>query len=128
MMLEQFGCDTIAVLDHQSALRAVAENTVDLMLIDYHLAGGETGEQVARDVRVIRPQIPLIMLTGDSSVPPSAAESVDAVLIKGSSDPGALLELIQKLLPESDIRPRRPMLVADPPPKSTEAEKSHKAS
>lgn len=114
MLLEQFGCETIAVQDHQSALKAVSEDNIDLLLIDYHLAGGETGEDIARDVRVMRPAIPLVMLTGDSKLPDSACECVDAVLIKGISNPGTLLETVQKLLPDAELRPRRPMLVPEP--------------
>lgn len=114
MLLEQFGCDTIAALDHGSALRAVRDNPVDLMVIDYHLAHGESGETVARDVRAMRPQLPLIMLTGDTHLPPSAEGTVDAVLIKGTSNPGALLDWIQKLLPASELKPRRPRLVSEP--------------
>jgi CheY-like chemotaxis protein len=106
-LLEQFGCNTIAVADHQSALQVVSEREVDLLVIDYHLADGETGEDIARDVRVIRPEIPLIMLTGDARLPQSACECVDAVLIKGTSGPRALLELIEQLLPGTELRPRR---------------------
>lgn len=113
MLLEQFGCETIAVEDHQSALRVVSETQVDLLVIDYHLADGHTGEEIARDVRVMRPDIPLIMLTGDARLPQSACDCVDAVLIKGTTNPGALLDLIEKLVPGAVLRPRRPMLVTE---------------
>ncbi len=113
MLLEQFGCETIAVPDHQSALRVVSETPVDLLVIDYHLADGQTGEEIARDVRAMRPDIPLIMLTGDSRLPQSACDCVDAVLIKGAANPTALLDLIEKLVPDAALRPRRPMLIAD---------------
>lgn len=105
-LLELFGCTTIAVPDHHSALRAVTEQHVDLLLIDYHLAAGETGEDIARDVRVMRPDLPLIMLTGDTKVPDSARDSVDAVLLKGASDPKTLLDTIEGLLPGAKLRPR----------------------
>jgi CheY-like chemotaxis protein len=111
-LLQQFGCDTIAVHDYQSALRVVSETPVDLLVIDYHLAGDETGEDIARSVRVMRPSIPLIMLTGDPNLPQSACQSVDAVLIKGNTNPGELLDLIGRLLPEAELRPRRPMLIS----------------
>lgn len=115
MMLEQFGCRALTAPDHQSALRAISEEEVDLVVIDYHLANGETGEEVARDVRVMRPQLPLIMLTGDSRLPQSACDCVDEVIIKGASDPRALFDLIQKLLPDAELRPRRTLLVSGPP-------------
>lgn len=110
LLLEQFGCATVAVQDGQSAMRALSEHPVDVMVIDYHLANGETGDNVARDVRILRPDLPLIMLTGDSNLPASAAESVDAVLFKGATNPGDLLDLVQKLVPAAELRPRRPML------------------
>jgi CheY-like chemotaxis protein len=114
MLLEQFGCNTIAVEDYRSALRVVTErDDVDLLVIDYHLANGETGEDIARDVRNMRPQIPLIMLTGDIRLPESACRSVDAVLIKGVSNPTALLDLIEKLLPNTTILPRHDPIFCD---------------
>jgi CheY-like chemotaxis protein len=113
MLLEQFGCNAIAAEDHLSALRAISENQIDLAIVDYHLARGETGEEIARDIRVMHPDLPLIMLTGDTGVPDSAAAIVDAVVIKGASNPKALLDLIEKLVPEATLRPRRKMLIEE---------------
>ncbi len=113
MLLEQFGCDVVQVQDHQSALRAVTEGGIDLIVIDYHLAAGATGDEIARDVRVMNPRLPLIMLTGDSKLPESASASVDAVLIKGASNPRALLDLIERLVPEAHLKPRRPPVEFD---------------
>lgn len=103
LMLEQFGCETLLAEDHASALRLLTENEVDLLLIDYHLANGRTGEEVAVDARVIRPGIPIIMLTGDSKIPESAQRCVNKVLVKGQSHPRMLLDSIQELLPEAMI-------------------------
>ncbi len=114
MMLEQFGCETISAHDHQSTLRVVTERPVDLIVVDYHLANGETGDAIARDVRVLHPEIPLIMLTGDNHVPDKVPTLVDAVLVKGVTNPGALLDLIEKLVPDATLRPRRPVLVSKP--------------
>lgn len=113
MLLEQFGCKAIAAEDHLSALRAISENQIDLVIVDYHLARGETGEEVARDIRVMHPRLPLIMLTGDNAVPGSATAMVDAVVIKGASNPKALLDLIEKLVPEATLRLRGKMLIQD---------------
>ncbi len=112
-MLEIFGCETIPAHDHQSALHVVTERPVDLILIDYHLAHGETGDAIAHDVRVLRPEIPLIMLTGDSHLPDHVPALVDAVMVKGVTNPGELLDLIQELLPNAELRPRRPMVVSE---------------
>ena len=120
MMLEQFGCRALTALDHRSALQIIAEDAVDLAIIDYHLSNGETGEVVARDVRVMRPRLPIIMLTGDSRLPQSACEAVDEVLIKGAGNPRTLFELIEKLLPTAVLNPRHVMLFGAPPDRSTE--------
>jgi len=45
-------------------------------------------------------------LTGDPQLPRSAAEVVDAVLIKGQSSPAALFDLIERLLPNATLIPR----------------------
>ena len=116
MLLEQFGCVAIKATNHKEALRLATETPVDVAVIDFHLADGETGEEIARDLRVLQPGLPLIMLTGDSRLPQSACDVVDAVLIKGASNPTALLDLIEKLLPDAELRPRRPYLVSDPNP------------
>ena len=115
LLLQQFGCETLTAPDHATALRIAADNTIDLVLIDYHLANGETGEQLALDVRVLKPHIPLVMLTGDVHLPDRACQSVDAVLTKGLSSPNELLEIIQRLVPEAELRPRRAMFIPQPP-------------
>jgi DNA-binding response OmpR family regulator len=113
MMLEQFGCKALIASDHHSALHAVSEEEIDLAIIDYHLADGETGEHVARDLRIVRPGMPIIMLTGDNKLPQSASDVVDEVIIKGAGSPAELLDLIQKLLPNAELRARRTALFGD---------------
>ena len=107
LLLQQFGCETLTAPDHTTAIRIAAENPIDLVLIDYHLANRETGEQVAQDVRVLKPHLPLVMLTGDVHLPDHACQCVDAVLTKGSSSPAELLDIIQRLVPDAQLRPRR---------------------
>ncbi|HEU5401636.1 MAG TPA: response regulator [Terriglobales bacterium] len=118
MLLEQFGCEVVQVQDHHSTLQQVEEDDIDLIVIDYHLADGESGEEIARDVRVMRPKLPLVMLTGDSKLPDSATECVDAVLIKGASNPRALLELIERLVPGTQLKPRHETII-NPQPKAS---------
>lgn len=106
MLLEQFGCHVATVTDSSACLQAAAREIFDLVLLDYHLAEPVTGEDVARDLRVLLPRVPLVMLTGDPRIPQSACDCVDAVLIKGPSGPAELLDVIQRLLPHRSIKPR----------------------
>jgi PAS domain S-box-containing protein len=73
---------------------------LELLLTDYHLAGGETGKQVISLVRAIRgADFKTIMITGDTS---SAARGPDGdeslYLLSKPVDPAALLKLLGKLL------------------------------
>jgi CheY-like chemotaxis protein len=112
LMLEQFGCEVTTVTDSAACLEAVGGGTVDLVMIDYHLGESGNGEDLARVIRGSRPQLPLMMLTGDPKVPDSARESVDVLLIKGACNPTDMLNLIQDLLPQAELRPRgRPRFI-----------------
>lgn len=111
LMLEQFGCTVVAVNDSRACVNALRENCVDLVMIDYHLAETMNGEDLARQIRKDRPELPLIMLTGDPKVPDSARDSVDAVLIKGAGSPKDMLDLIQDLIPDASLRLRREHIV-----------------
>jgi CheY-like chemotaxis protein len=112
--LEQFGCEVVTVADSSACLQAATQEVFDLVLLDYHLAEEVTGEDVARDLRALLPEIPLVMLTGDPRIPQSACDCVDAVLIKGPSGPAELLDTIQRLLPHRPIRPRHQTVLPAP--------------
>jgi hypothetical protein len=51
------------------------------------------------------------------NLPDSARKCVDAVLTKGLSSPAELFDIIQRLLPDAELRPRKPMLIPPPPAK-----------
>ena len=100
-LLEVRGYNVITASDDFLALKAVTEQQVDVAVIDYHMERGANGEQIAKAIRVIYPNLPLLMLTGDPNVPQSARDSVDAFLIKGAEDVTTLLSVIKNLLSEN---------------------------
>jgi two-component system, OmpR family, response regulator len=112
MLLEQFGCEVVAVTNARDCLAAATSDSFDLALLDYHLGEGITGEDVAKDLRVCLPGMKLVMLTGDPKIPKSVSKSVDSVLTKGSSSPEDLLKTIQDLLPDCTLKPRHPLLTS----------------
>jgi len=114
LMLEQFGCHVVAVTDSRSCVNALSETSVDLVLIDYHLAEEMNGEGLARHIRSRQPDLPLILLTGDPKIPDSARDSVDAVLIKGAGSPRDLFKLIEDLVPDAALRARPEQLFPRP--------------
>lgn len=107
MFLEQFGCDVVAVEEAHECLQAATREAFDLAILDYHLAGEVTGEDVARDLRVMSPALNLMILTGDPDIPESSRECVDAIFIKGLGNPIELIDAIRNLLLDFDLKPRR---------------------
>ena len=103
-LLERHGYNVILSTDDSSALKAVTKQQVDLAVIDYHMLEGRNGEEIAKEIRAIHPNLPLLMLTGDPQVPQSAVDSVDACLIKGADPATMLLSVIKKLLSENRSR------------------------
>jgi ActR/RegA family two-component response regulator len=79
-------------------MRIAARRKVAACVLDYHLNNGDTGENVAQDLRAMHPQMPLILLTGEVSIPQSARDSVDQVLIKGSNSISELASTLTLLL------------------------------
>lgn len=119
LMLEQFGCKVVAVNNSRACISALGENPVDLVLIDYHLAEATNGEDLAREIRRDRPELPLVMLTGDPRIPDSVRDCVDAVLIKGAGSPKDLLNLIEDLVPEAGLRARPEQILPGTTPKAS---------
>lgn len=97
-LLKRFGYDALAARDRRSALRAAADTDIDLCITDYHLQNGETGEDIALDLRVIHPQAAMVLLTGDAEIARSVGQSFDAVLIKGECDVPALHDVIARFI------------------------------
>ena len=97
-LLKRFGYDALAAQDHRSALRAAADTDIDLCITDYHLQNGETGENIALDLRVIRPRAAMVLLTGDAEIARLVGHSFDAVLIKDETDVPALHDVIVRFI------------------------------
>jgi len=109
MLLKVEGYEVSAVPSQDEALRfASHDNSIDLLVTDYHLGGGQTGARVIEMLRrlLARP-VPAVLMTGDTS---SAIreQSFDAS-VKVASKPlkaEELLSLVRALLSsEPDRQP-----------------------
>jgi PAS domain S-box-containing protein len=69
MLLKAEGYRVTAAATLQDAIRCAREHAdIDLLISDYHLARGETGTEVIKGVRdVLGPQLPCVLVTGDTS-------------------------------------------------------------
>ncbi|WP_426611168.1 PAS domain S-box protein [Bradyrhizobium sp. McL0616] len=78
-MLSDFGCQVREAGTAQEALKVLDEVAVTILLTDVGLPG-VSGLQLAKDARVRRPDLCLVLATGDSGVGSEAA-LLDAVLV-----------------------------------------------
>jgi len=97
-MLTQMGYDVLIASEPSSALSIFDKVHVDLVLLDYSFPGQISGDELARQLRARRPGLPLIMLSGFPDLPANVVDSVDVLLLKGSSQPSDLLNAIVRLL------------------------------
>ncbi len=96
MLLEREGYDVLTAADGPSGLELFASREVDLVLLDYNMPE-ENGAVVARKMRALRPEVPVIMLSAYFEPPAEAAGFINAYVAKGQN-PRVLLDQISKLI------------------------------
>ena len=83
LLLQHKGYDTIAAYDGATAVRALANNAnIDLVILDYTLPDSNGGE-VGQLMRAIKPNLPIVMLSGLTTRPADVDGAIDAFLTKG---------------------------------------------
>ena len=80
LVLESRGHRVLAVGEVDAALRAVQHEPIGLVILDYFL-DGITGTELARQIRELNPQLPILLLSASCSEPDSM-EYVDGYLSK----------------------------------------------
>lgn len=101
LILEQAGYAVLSATSVSEALQLFHSNPVDLVVTD-HLLGREVGTEMARQMKQAKPSVPIVLLSGTSSVP-EPLQYADAFLSK-TEGPRELLALIQQVLPATDVR------------------------
>jgi PAS domain S-box-containing protein len=97
LILEHAGYTVLSATGVDEALRLFLSNPVDLVVTD-HLLGRQVGTEMAREMKRSKPSVPVIVLSGTSSIPQPLMD-VDAFLSKNEG-PEQLLELVKQLLGE----------------------------
>jgi CheY-like chemotaxis protein len=95
LILEHAGHTVLSTTGVQEALSLFRDNPVDLVVTD-HLLGRHTGTDMAKTMKEAKPSVPIILLSGTSSVPEPLPHA-DAFLSK-TEGPERLLELVQRML------------------------------
>lgn len=98
-LLEKAGYDVITAKSAEEALEIAGRENVDLVLSDY-LMPGTTGAELARRVKVRRPDLPVVLLSGVNEIP-AGADIADAFLSKVEG-PERLCQQIASVLSERE--------------------------
>lgn len=95
MLLEREGYEVLTASDGAAGLKLFAARLVDLVVLDYQMPGFN-GAAVAKKMREIKPEVPVVMLSAHFEPPPETNGLVDAYVTKGEN-PRVLLEQITRL-------------------------------
>ena len=79
--LETFGYTVLTAPNGGKGLELASVHPVDVVVVDY-LMPEMNGQEVAIEMRQLRPQAPIIMLSGVGDIPEQALKSVDAFIAK----------------------------------------------
>ena len=93
LILEGAGYRVLSASTAKAALSTFTSQQVDLAVVDYFLPD-MTGEELCRQMKARKPNVPLILSSGTMPEPPS--DCADYFVLKGSS-PEALLQNIARL-------------------------------
>ncbi|SPF41904.1 Response regulator receiver protein (fragment) [Candidatus Sulfotelmatobacter kueseliae] len=79
--LESFGYTVLTAPSGSRGLELASLESVDVVIVDYFMPE-MNGQEVAIEMRRLRPQAPIIMLSGAADVPEQALKQVDAFIAK----------------------------------------------
>jgi DNA-binding response OmpR family regulator len=80
-VLRENGYELLTASSGSEGLRLVMSQPIDAIVLEYHL-GLIDGAVVAADIKKVKPQLPIVMLTDHLDLPDGALNSVDALVIK----------------------------------------------
>jgi CheY-like chemotaxis protein len=93
-LLSSFGYQVVTAESGAAALRLLGSHNVDLAIVDYNMPQ-MNGLALAREIKQLQPELPILLLTGDN-VLPREFQHVDGVFLKGKA--AGLLHTIVGLL------------------------------
>lgn len=103
LLLESEGYRVIVSESGQEGLEALQSERVDLVILDYWMSG-MNGIEVAERIKIMKPSIPIIILSGFAELPGEAIGLADRWILKGRSTHDlltAITELIHNKKGES---------------------------
>ena len=80
-LLQENGYELVTASNARDGLRLLRTRPVDAIVLEYHL-GLLDGAAVAAEIRKVKPQLPIVMVTDHLELPEGALKSVDALVTK----------------------------------------------
>ncbi len=96
MLLERVGYSVLTAGTAREGLTLFSSRPVDAVVLDFYLPDVDGGK-VATAMRLIKPDVPIIMFSVQWSLPEETGTVADAVLGKGQH-PSGLLNTLERLL------------------------------
>jgi CheY-like chemotaxis protein len=88
ILLERSGYKVLEATDGSEGLRLLLSNSVDAVILDYQLPG-TSGDIIAAHMNLVKPHVPIVLLSAYGPLPRKKLKSVDTLLYK--SQPSRLL-------------------------------------
>ncbi|SRR5581483_691977 len=102
--LESFGYSVLTAARGGKGLELASKPLVDVVILDYFMPG-MNGQEVAVEMKRLRPLAPIIMLSGAVDVPEQALKWVDALIAKDCLASQLLPTIAQLYGYESTLQP-----------------------
>ena len=96
LLLERAGYRVLTALDGPTGIEIFGREPVQGVVLDYSMPG-MTGGEVAVKLRRMKPEVPILMLSAYTSLPPEVDGVIDAAMTKGEGAP-AFLHRVSKLM------------------------------
>lgn len=98
-VLERAGYRVTTAMDGPTGLSIFAQEDIDAVVLDYSMPT-MSGADVAKELRRIRPNVPILLLSAYVNLPSDVAGVVDGTILKGDG-PEVLLAKVREMLPKS---------------------------
>jgi CheY-like chemotaxis protein len=98
-LLERRGFEVLTAASARQGLQIAAACAVAAVILDYHMPE-MNGHQVAIEIKRLRPQVPIVMVSSDEEVPEQALQTVDAFVSKNEASK-RLLPVIAQICGEN---------------------------
>lgn len=97
-LLERRGYEVLTAVSARQGLEIAAARAIAAVILDYHMPD-MNGDEVAAEIKRLRPQVPIIMVSSDDAIPEQVLKAVDAFVSKYDTS-SSLLPVIARICGE----------------------------